>query len=401
MMAADSEVDVQYMRRAIRLAMNGRGRVEPNPMVGCVIVKEGRVIGEGYHQQYGQPHAEPNALAACSESPAGATVYVTLEPCCHPNKKTPPCAPKLIEAKVGRVVVGCIDPNLNVRGAGVEKLRKAGIDVNIGVLEQSCQQLACAFMARQLEGRMYVTLKWAQTADGKIAGANGTRLQISNERSQRLVHELRSRGDAIMVGINTVLADDPLLTARGVSPVRPLVRIVLDSNLRIPLNCRLIRTLHDRPDCEVVSGLIRKANELLVYTSEAAAKGERIKVARLEELSVDVAAEPLNHDGTLPLSKIIRGMALDSHLLVEPGPTLAGRFFETGLADRVWVFRSTKRINDASAPSAWSVPGHYIETGRIDLDGDTLTEYLNPRSPVFFSAEASADLVLARGGDAP
>src|SRR5829696_3035988 len=156
--------DEQFLRRALRLAMNGRGRVEPNPMVGCVIVKNGQVIGEGYHSQFGGPHAEPTALANCTESPAGATAYVTLEPCCHTNKKTPPCAPRLIEAKIARVVIGCLDPNPNVNGQGVAMLRNAGVQVDGPILEGPAKQLIAPFIALTVHRRPYVTLKWAQTA---------------------------------------------------------------------------------------------------------------------------------------------------------------------------------------------------------------------------------------------
>src|SRR5437763_505869 len=161
-MPSASEVDAEYLRRAIRLAMNGRGRVEPNPMVGCVIVKNNRVIGEGYHQQFGGPHAEPNALANCVESPHGATAYVTLEPCCHANKKTPPCTPRLIAAKIARVVIGCLDPNPDVNGQGVAMLRAAGVMVEGPVLESEAKQLIAPFIATTRYRRPYVTLKWAQ-----------------------------------------------------------------------------------------------------------------------------------------------------------------------------------------------------------------------------------------------
>src|SRR3954471_1743953 len=147
-MTVTADSDIQMMRRAVRLAMNGRGRVEPNPMVAAVLVKNGRVIGEGYHAQFGGPHAEPTALANCTESPEGATAYVTLEPCCHTNKKTPPCAPRLIEAKIARVVIGCLDPNPDVNGKGVAMLRNAGIRVDGPVLEQSAKQLVAPFIAR-------------------------------------------------------------------------------------------------------------------------------------------------------------------------------------------------------------------------------------------------------------
>src|SRR4051794_35005175 len=203
------QFDDDYLRRAIRLAMNGRGRVEPNPMVGCVIVKNGSTIGEGYHREFGGPHAEPNALASCAESPEGATAYVTLEPCCHTNKKTPPCTPRLIEAKIARVVVGRLDPNPDVNGKGLEMLRAAGIQVDRAPdeLESEANQLVAPFFGHTVFHRPYITLKWAQTADGKVSGAGGARLQISNDGATRAVHWLRGRSDAILVGVNTLLTD--------------------------------------------------------------------------------------------------------------------------------------------------------------------------------------------------
>jgi diaminohydroxyphosphoribosylaminopyrimidine deaminase/5-amino-6-(5-phosphoribosylamino)uracil reductase len=236
MSPAISELDRQMMRHAIRLAMNGRGKVEPNPMVGCVLARGDRMIGQGFHVAFGGPHAEPAALASATESTEGATAYVTLEPCCHSNKKTPPCVPALVGAKLARVVVGCVDPNPEVNGDGLDQLRAAGIRVDANVLEDPAKQLLAPFIARTVYDRPYVTLKWAETADGKVAGPGGARLQISNERSTRLVHELRGRCDAVMVGVNTVLSDDPLLTARDVPSPRRLFRVVLDTRLRIPLS---------------------------------------------------------------------------------------------------------------------------------------------------------------------
>src|SRR4051794_14532504 len=192
--------DEAFMRRALRLAMNGRGLVEPNPMVACVLVKDGRVIGEGYHAKFGGPHAEPNALANCTESPEGATAYVTLEPCCHTNKKTPPCAPRLIEAKIGRVVIGCLDPNPAVNGKGLAVLREAGIRVDGPLLEPAANQLIAPFLAHVRHARPYVTLKWAESRNGKVAGRLGRRVKITNEVSDALVHVLRGRCDAIAVG---------------------------------------------------------------------------------------------------------------------------------------------------------------------------------------------------------
>src|SRR5258706_1600598 len=187
MNAGENKLDEGFMRRAIELAARGRGSVEPNPMVGCVIVQGERIIADGYHQKFGQPHAEREALSAARESPRGATVYVNLEPCCHTNKKTPPCRPALIEANVAKVVVGCADPNPEVSGKGIESLRAAGIEVQVGPLEAECKQLNAAYFAKVLASRPYVTLKWAQSADGKVAGPHGQRKQISNELSMKVV----------------------------------------------------------------------------------------------------------------------------------------------------------------------------------------------------------------------
>ena len=159
--------------------MLGRGGVEPNPMVGCVLAKRDRIIGEGYHARHGGPHAEPNALASCTESPSGATAYVTLEPCCHTNKLTPPCTPRLIAAGISRVVIGCLDPNPDVNGNGVRMLREAGITVDGPVLEASCKQLIAPFIKRVMGLGPYLTMKWAESADGKVAGPGGVRTQIS------------------------------------------------------------------------------------------------------------------------------------------------------------------------------------------------------------------------------
>jgi diaminohydroxyphosphoribosylaminopyrimidine deaminase / 5-amino-6-(5-phosphoribosylamino)uracil reductase len=383
MSAADLYTDARFMRCALRLAMNGRGSVEPNPMVGCVIVKGGRVIGEGYHERYGGPHAEPNALAACAaagESPRGATAYVTLEPCCHTDKKTPPCAPKLIEAKVGRVVVGCLDPNPDVNGKGLAMLREAGITVDGPLLEAEAKQLIAPFIARVRHQRPYVTLKWAQSADGKVAGAGGRRVQISNATSSRVVHELRARCDAILVGIRTVLNDDPLLTVRVTEPLRPLLRAVLDRDLEVPVTSKLVETAAVAP--------------LIAYCSEAARKAKPGVVATLEGYGVTLASVPVRAR-QLVLEELIRDLATRgvTHLLVEPGPSLVLSFLASQLADRIWVFRSASKIDDEHAPSVVSVP--YPAVGEIGLDGDRLTEYLNPESNSFFGLSPSADFVLA------
>ncbi|HEX8520601.1 MAG TPA: bifunctional diaminohydroxyphosphoribosylaminopyrimidine deaminase/5-amino-6-(5-phosphoribosylamino)uracil reductase RibD [Tepidisphaeraceae bacterium] len=378
-----SDFDVQMMRRAIRLAMKGRGRVEPNPMVGCVLVREGKVIGEGYHERFGQPHAEPIALKSVRGSAEGATAYVTLEPCCHTNKKTPPCVPALIDARVKRVVVGSIDPNPNVNGKGLDELRAAGIEVTTGVETEAAKQLLAPFIAGTVYDRPYITLKWAQTADGKVAGAHGSRMQISNPASTRLVHELRARSDAIMVGINTVQKDDPLLTARHVQERRPLIRAVLDSNLQIVPWARLVTD---------------RSQRTVIFTASDVVRQQTQRVQEFQHAGVEVWPAPRDPQGRLNLSSVFpfHDAWKPQHVLVEPGPTLAASCFASGSVDRVWVVRSAKRSNDETAPAAVEVPSGFVPTGELIVEGDRVSEYLNSSSEVFFAAESSADFVLAQ-----
>lgn len=377
MMSHDSSAsDDLWMARALELAAHGRGAVEPNPMVGCVIVKDHRILGEGYHEKFGAPHAEPNALAACKESAAGATAYVTLEPCCHTNKKTPPCMPRLIEAKLGRVVIGTLDPNPQVAGRGAEQLRAAGIETDVLDLP-SARQLIAPFFATTVLHRPYVTLKWAESSDGKVAGPPGSRLWISNRASLQIVHQLRARGDAILVGINTVLADDPLLTVRGAEPMRPLRRVVLDRDLTIPLNSMLVQSVGQAP-LEIICGQSSRRDK-----SDAA--------RALISLGVTVTGMPLDSSGRIDLREVLAhlGSLGVTHLLVEPGPTLARSFLAENLADRVWIFRSPNPVGDSAAASA--IPVNYPETGSATHEGDVLTEYLNPASAVFFSLDRSPE----------
>ena len=366
-----------WMRRAIDLAIGGRGRVEPNPLVGCIIVKNNRVIGQARHEQFGGPHAEPLALAACVESPAGATAYVTLEPCAHTNKKTPPCVPKLIEAGLARVVVGCIDPNPAVVGAGIAALRNAGITVDTGLLEDRCRQLNAPFFATTLHHRPYVTLKWAQTADGAVAGPHGRPIRITEDAAQRAVHALRGRCDAILIGGQTAASDDPLLTPRLVPPLRTPIRVVLSANLRLTPESRLANSTDSGP--------------VLVYTTDGGLDRIRWTVLTLESQGVEICAFRADSDGLIPLAKVLENLHSRSvtHLLIEPGPQLAAHFFTAGLVDRVWVFQSPTRVDDPTAPRAVAVP--FPATARTSLGDDELIEYLNPASPVFFANDPSSD----------
>ncbi|HEV7302513.1 MAG TPA: bifunctional diaminohydroxyphosphoribosylaminopyrimidine deaminase/5-amino-6-(5-phosphoribosylamino)uracil reductase RibD [Tepidisphaeraceae bacterium] len=379
-------IDAEFIRRAIGLAQSARGRVEPNPMVGCVIVKDGRIIGQGCHQQYGGPHAEPNALAACSESPTGATAYVTLEPCCHLNKQTPPCAPRVIAAGIARVVYGCLDPNPDVNGRGVAMMRHAGVQVDGPVLEAACKQLIAPFIARTMLRRPYVTLKWAETADGHVAAATGEpRLKITGPVADRVVHALRARCDAIAVGTNTVLADDPLLTARDVSPARPLLRVVLSNTLKLPIESRLVASAGE--------------HAVIVFCAQSAADTAPRTVAELQQRGVEVIALPTRDENRFSFADVLTTLHARrvTHLLIEPGPTLARHMIPRNQVDRIWVFRSRAAMIETRGLPASPIPADYALTGQCELGSDLLSEYLNPHSAAFFAADPSADLRLAGG----
>jgi diaminohydroxyphosphoribosylaminopyrimidine deaminase/5-amino-6-(5-phosphoribosylamino)uracil reductase len=382
-----TDTDEAHLQRALRLATAGRGRVEPNPMVACVLVLNDRVIGEGYHARFGEAHAEPTALASCTTSPAGATAYVTLEPCCHKNKKTPPCAPRLIEAGIKRVVIGCLDPNPSVNGQGVSMLRQAGIQVDLAPqrLRQQAEQLIAPFILRTLFERPYVTMKWAQTADRKIAGHECVRLQITGEPAQLAVHRLRSRCDAIIVGINTVLNDDPSLTVRGVTdPPRTPERIVLDHKLRTPPGSELVRTAIMTPT--------------VVVTSLTAPS---VNFDPLVNQGVRVVWPPAERDDLLSAA-LTAGEYVKkpyTHVLIEPGPTLARSVFRSGICDRIWVFESTRVLDDASAPAAAEIPEWFVKSGTVRVGADTLHEYLNTQSPAYFGNIPSVDFDLLTSGE--
>ncbi len=258
--------DERYMLIALNLARRGFGNVEPNPVVGAVIVKNGKVIGRGWHKKFGGPHAEINALVDCKKqegNPKDATMYVTLEPCSHYGK-TAPCTDALVAAKLKRVVVATLDPSKHANGKGIRLLRRAGIKVDVGLCYGEAMVLNAPFLKFAKTGKTWVTLKWAQSIDGKLAwtqssiGSRASRMTsnehrwISNEPSRIDVHKLRRRVDAILVGIGTVLKDDPLLTPRPSRGKKPL-RIILDNRLRIPLDCQLLMTAKDIPVLIVTS----------------------------------------------------------------------------------------------------------------------------------------------------
>lgn len=326
------------MRAALELARRGRGAVEPNPMVGAVIVRDGREIARGFHRRVGGPHAEPEALRAAAESGEdvrGATVYCTLEPCCHTNKRTAPCVPALIEAGVGRVVVAMEDPDPNVSGRGIELLRAAGIEVAVGVCETEARGLLAPYVKLRTQGRPWVICKWAQTRDGFLARPDGQGRWVSGAESRRAVHELRGLCDAILVGIGTVFADDPLLTNRGDGPKRP-ARIVLDSRLRTPPNSRLIRSASDGP--------------VLIATTRFAASHEVGRVDPLFHAGAEIIELP--HAGeALDLGALLDELGRRdwTYLLVEGGPRVLRSFVSGGLTDELFVFTAPDSVGGAAA----------------------------------------------------
>lgn len=329
------------MLRAVQLARRGEGFVEPNPMVGCVLTREGRIIGEGFHHRFGGPHAEVNALRACKANPRGATCYVTLEPCDHFGK-TPPCTDALIAAGIARVVVALRDPNPLVHGRGIQRLRRAGIVVETGVCASEATRLIAPFATRVALGRPYVIAKWAQSLDGRLATRTRDSRWISGEVSRRHVHRLRARADAILVGSGTVLADDPLLTARGVRLRRTALRVVLDARLRTPESCQLLATIGTVP--------------VLIFTSATGAHGP--KARRLRARGVDVEVVPRAH-GSLSLHGVLQRLARRgvTNLMVEGGPTVLSSFFDLNLVDEAHIFVAPMLIGGAAAPSVWTGRG--------------------------------------------
>lgn len=346
--------DTEYMRRAIELARRAAGHTNPNPMVGAVIVKDGRIIGEGYHRRIGELHAERNALADCTESAEGATIYVTLEPCCHYGK-TPPCTEAILEHKLAKVVIGSRDPNPKVAGKGAAMLRAAGVEVVEDFLREECDALNPVFFQYIREKQPYVAMKYAMTADGKIAADSGDSKWITGEAARAHVQELRNYYKGIMVGIGTVLADDPSLTCRMPQPVsddygeernasgyygRNPVRIVCDSHLQIPLESKLCNTVDQAPvivaclkEEDYVRDCMRKETEYLLRQSyrkhlqELKGKGVQILTVEEKQGHIDLRCL-LTELGKLDIDGI----------LVEGGGSLNSTLVREGLVHHIYAY---------------------------------------------------------------
>ena len=321
-----------YMRRAIRLAKQGIPWASPNPLVGAVIVKKGRVIGEGCHARCGGMHAERAALEACTEDPAGATVYVTLEPCCHQGRQ-PPCTQALIESGVARVVVGSRDPNPKVAGRGIAQLRAAGVAVEKDFLRRECDALNPVFFHYITARTPYVALKYAMTADGKLAARTGRSQWITGETARAHVHSLRSRYRAILVGVGTILADDPLLNCRMEGGRDPL-RVVLDSRLRTPLSARVCRTAQTQ-------------KTIFVCAVENAQKRAQLQALGAEVLCLGGA------DGRVDWVALMRELGareIDS-VLIEGGAEIQYSALCAGVVQRLYVYVGAMLLGGAGAKS--------------------------------------------------
>lgn len=340
--------DETYMQRALKLAENGLGKVAPNPLVGAVIVKNNKVIGEGWHERYKALHAERNALKHCIEDPSGATMYVTLEPCCHHGKQLP-CVDAIIEAKIATVVVGSQDPNPVVSGKGIERLRQAGIHVKEGVLEQACQKINEAFFHYIRTKRPYVLLKYAMTMDGKISTRTGASKWISGEEARHHVHKTRHSYQAIMVGIGTILADNPSLTCRLPGGINP-IRLICDTNLRMPLTAEVVRTAKIVPTWIVTSQVDRK--KWLPYE----ALGCRMLAIQAKENKVDLVAlmDYLGEEGI-------------NSILLEGGSTLNWAMLKEGLVQKVHTYIAPKFFGGKDAKSPIGGDGIALPNQAIGL----------------------------------
>ena len=326
----DMEQDRQYMKMALELAQKGMGFTAPNPMVGAVIVKNGRIIGQGYHRKYGDLHAEREALAVCTEEPKGASIYVTLEPCCHYGKQ-PPCVNAILEAGIRRVIIGSSDPNPLVAGKGIRILKDHGIEVTENILKEECDKLNEAFFYYIQNKKPYVVMKYAMTMDGKIAAYTGESKWVTGEAARIHVQEQRLKYTGIMVGVGTVLADDPMLTCRLENSRNP-VRIICDSHLRTPLTSKIVRTAKTIP------------------TILASSSKDQQKIKNYEELGCQVLYVP-EKNGHIDLNRLMEllGAAKIDSILLEGGGSLNWSALESGIVQKVQTYIAPKLFGGEEA----------------------------------------------------
>jgi len=359
------------MRRALELAVRGQGFVEPNPMVGCVITLGAEIIGEGFHRRFGGPHAEVEALRIAGDRAKGATLYVTLEPCCHQGK-TPPCTKAVLAAGINRVVVAQADPFPQVQGGGIAELQAAGVDVTVGLLDSEARRLNAPYLKLIETGRPWIIAKWAMTLDGKIATHTGESRWISGPESRQIVHTIRGRVDVVMVGRETALRDDPLLTARPSGP-RTALRVVLDTNASLSSDSQLVRTARETP--------------VLVAVGSASSASDR---KRLADAGCEVfVCEGQTHAQRLDALLGELGQRRLTNILVEGGGRLLGSLFDAHAIDEVHVFIAPKLIGGAAAGTAVAGRGVAAMNEALSLDAPEVRQAGND---TYITARCSRDV---------
>jgi len=358
-------MEIKYMKRAIEISKKGEGYTNPNPLVGAVIIKNEKIIGEGYHEFYGGPHAEINAFNNATEDVKGATMYVTLEPCSHFGK-TPPCANKIVEKGISKVIIGMKDPNPLVSGKGIEILRANGIEVKVEVLQEEIKKVNEIFIKYITQNKPFCILKTAMTLDGKISSYTGDSKWITNESSRKYVHQIRHKVSAIMVGIGTVLNDNPRLTTRLGDRYLDPIRIIVDTNGRVPLDANVLN--------------IKSKSKTIIATTE---KIDDKKIQLIKEKGGEVIITPLKN-GKVDLANLMSQLAtmkIDS-ILLEGGSTLNYSALEHGIVDKVLFFIAPKLIGGNNAKTPVGGQGRaYIDDGFIlknmtmsKFNGDILIE---------------------------
>jgi len=342
-----SIADHEYMSRAIQLAYRGLYTTDPNPRVGCVLVKNGEVIGEGWHERAGEAHAEINALLQAGEYAQGATAYVTLEPCCHQGK-TPPCSDALIAAQLERVVIAMQDPNPKVAGNGIQQLREAGMQVEAGLLEAQARALNPGFIQRMQTRRPYVRNKLAMSLDGRTAMADGESKWITSEAAREDVQRWRARSSAIVTGVGTILADDPAMTVRLPGTERQPLRVIIDTNLSTPPAAKILK----------------QPGRTLIMTSS----DDDAALAQLQEAGAEVVQLP-QHGERIDLSALLEELAdmEINEILLETGATLSGAMLEAGLIDELIIYMAPLLMGDAARP-LFKLPHLATMQDRIDLE---------------------------------
>jgi len=381
---ADTDTDLGFMSRALDLAARGQGTAEPNPLVGCVVTRNGQVVGEGWHEHYGQAHAEINALRAAGAEAAGGTLYVTLEPCCH-HGQTPPCTQAVQAAGISRAVIAQSDPFPQVNRQGIAELEAAGITVEVGLLAAQARHLNAPYIKRLTTGEPWIHAKWAMSLDGKIAARTGHSQWISGPASRQRVHQLRGRMDAIVVGRQTALTDDPLLTARPAGP-RIATRVVLDSRACLPLESQLVQTARETP---------------LLVAAGPAADPERVNHL------TSAGCEVLQLADTNPIQRLqqlwqILGQRNMTHVLVEGGAQVLGSLLDSRSIDELHLFLAPRLVGGQDAISAVAGTGSaHVNAGLLlhDLSCEPLGEdyYLHGRTA---SRDSYGHIAVADSADA-